>query len=92
MFQSFDQSGQLTLSRRELGEGLEKYGLRLTPSLVTLVFDSIAEGYKLGYDEFKDWFESYVALHMLWNLGANPAWNHNAWLMTAKNCFACPQD
>jgi hypothetical protein len=58
IFGEWDQGGNFTLSCRELGEGLETLGLSLTPSLTTLVFDHMAEGYKLTYDEFKIWLES----------------------------------
>ena len=58
VFQSWDQSGDLLLTRREVHEGLARYGLEFTPELTTLVFDHIADGYRLRYDDFKDWFES----------------------------------
>jgi hypothetical protein len=56
VFQSWDQSGDLLLTRREVHEGLARYGLEFTPELTTLVFDHIADGYRLRYDDFKDWF------------------------------------
>ena len=58
IFQTWDVDGNFTVSMRELGDGLSQWGLSLTIELVTLIFDRLAEGYKLTYDEFRDWFES----------------------------------
>lgn len=58
IFQAWDISGDFNISRRELGRGLGQFGLAMAEDLVTLVFDSMCEGHHLGYDEFKEWFES----------------------------------
>ena len=58
VFQSWDKGGDLTITRRDLGDALAQYALNLSPELVTLIFDHMSEGYKLGYDDFKEWYES----------------------------------
>lgn len=58
IFQAWDASGDFGLTRKELGAGLAKFGLSLTPDLLTLVFDHMATGYHMSYDELRRWLES----------------------------------
>ena len=58
VFQAWDGSGNFHLSRRELGVGLENYGLKLNEELVTLIFDHMTDRYKLDYDDFKEWYDT----------------------------------
>ena len=65
LYGEWDKSGNFSISRKEFGEGLVGLGLTLAPELVTLMFDYVAEGYKLDYDEFKLWLESTRAADTL---------------------------
>ena len=57
-FTAWDQSSSFTLSRRELWRGFERdLGLHLADNLLTLVFDHLSSGYRLGYDEWKAFLE-----------------------------------
>ena len=61
VFQSWDVDGSYQLTRHELHRGLRAIGLTLSKELLTLVFDHLAEGYHLTYDEWKVWFDSTSA-------------------------------
>lgn len=58
LFQAWDVNGSFSISAKELAEGLELYGLKLTIELVELVFDAMTDRYKLDYDQFKVWYDS----------------------------------
>jgi Ca2+-binding EF-hand superfamily protein len=57
IFQSWDHSQDYALTRKELRAGLAQFGLRLSKDLVTLIFDDIAAGFHMTYDELRDWLE-----------------------------------
>ena len=64
VFQAWDTSGDFGLTRKELGAGFELFGLVLSNDLLTLVFDSIATGYHLAYDELREWLEGTSKSHL----------------------------
>ena len=64
IFQHWDQEGRLHVSRKDLKEGLALFGLTLETDLLTHVFDHMADGYKLTYDAFKEWFEGTKYDHL----------------------------
>ena len=57
-FQSWDTDGSYLLTRHELGRGLKELGLHLSKQLLTLIFDYLAVGHHLTYDEWKGWYET----------------------------------
>ena len=57
-FQSWDIDGSYLLTRHELGRGFKELGLHLSKELLTLIFDYLAEGHHLTYDEWKGWYET----------------------------------
>jgi hypothetical protein len=59
-YQRWDGDGSFLISRFELGAGLKQIGLPLSKDLLTLVFDRLASGYHLRYEEWKAWFDSYA--------------------------------
>ena len=58
MFQEWDISDNLELSRSEVQDGLARLGINLSRTMLTHLFDAMADGFHLQYDEFKTWLET----------------------------------
>ena len=58
LFQTWDYSDNYELSRREMQVGLADLGVSMTMELLESIFDTIAKGIHMRYNEFRRWYET----------------------------------